>query len=270
LDSSRRRGEFNTHLQTPRRASEIFTFLRSAHERSPAGEHSRQITPENRGDSSDLGPSESSPLVPSVDGGCNRDQPRFDSRKLSTHAEALGTSLLVRHTSLADGIPSQPTLPKHSSKPLPMTPNSNTSTYPETRKRPALDDCSNTPMVDHFTALPSRRRRLNPVSRAGLHSTADSGESLKKSTYLTRGNSKRPRYTLIRANEENMPARQDQQHVAALPPHRTVVDQFLFKPPEFPSPASSSELSPVGRRIMMDVRLRKSAEMTPSRLKKHS
>ena len=137
------------------------------------------------------------------------------------------------------------------------------------RRRSALVELANSTSskMDPFTAVPSRRR-----TQTHTHHRSNSQNS---SVSASRKNWDGPRDFISKPTKlistapqqkENQLSLSVRQEIPATPLRsnttssrslfRSVINQGMFRPPVgmTPSPASSSEMSPVGRQIMMDVR----------------
>ena len=130
------------------------------------------------------------------------------------------------------------------------------------RRRSALVEVANSTSssrMDPFTAVPSRRRTQtyhrnssqNPSVSVSRKNWDGPSDYISKPTKLigTAPQQKENQLSLsVRQEIPTTPLRSNT--TGSL--FRSVVHQGMFRPP--PSPASSSEMSPVGRQIMMDVR----------------
>ncbi|KDR80654.1 hypothetical protein GALMADRAFT_222247 [Galerina marginata CBS 339.88] len=131
------------------------------------------------------------------------------------------------------------------------------------RRRSALVELSNSSsssVAEPFTVNPSRRKpHKRSSSQSSSHSLSRSTpyEQTKKTDMGSQsaGNRKENQLGLsVKAELPSTPLRTNTTGSHSL--LRSVVEQAMFRPPVgmTPSPASSSEMSPVGRQMMMDVR----------------
>ncbi|KAG7444896.1 uncharacterized protein BT62DRAFT_987534 [Guyanagaster necrorhizus] len=109
-------------------------------------------------------------------------------------------------------------------------------------RRPTLIDRSNSQgsTSDHFTALPTRHRKARRVSVSSAGSAREKENGKVALSTLT-SKAELP-FTPVRSHSKSL--------------CRAAVAPGMYAPPEdmVPSPASSTELSPVGRQVMMEAR----------------
>ena len=134
------------------------------------------------------------------------------------------------------------------------------------RKRSALLELSNSTSpstMDPFIAVPSRRRTQTHHRSGSQNSTSrmnrdGSADYISKPIKLISTTPQQKENQLSLSVREEIPATPLRSNTASgsRSLFRSVVHQGMFQPPAgmTPSPASSSEMSPVGRQMMMDVR----------------
>lgn len=167
----------------------------------------------------------------------------------------------------------------------PRAPPRKTSNGGVYRRRSALGEVSNSPPTspaDPFMVPPSPRKRAQSHRRSNSQSSSRSSCSCEAgSEYVSRpkklerassGSRKENQLGLaVKTELPSTPLRSNTTGSRSL--LRTVVQQAMFRPPldghgvTVPSPASSSEMSPYGRQIMMDVRQQRMRAREADRMK---
>ncbi|KAF9006067.1 hypothetical protein BDQ17DRAFT_1352666 [Cyathus striatus] len=124
----------------------------------------------------------------------------------------------------------------------PSTQETHIPTPSSKRKTSALHKTSSALCENGHPLQGLERRKESISSKTGLENKAGLGLSVKTEIPLT-------------------PLRTNSSTCARSPLYRTTVNRDMFKPPPgmTPSPASTSEMSPVGRQLMMDIRQQRMA-----------